>query len=62
MKVGIKQIPKKTPSFIRKIGTFLISLGSSGSALFAGLGMNKLAVIFAVGGLIGKGLTQLFGE
>jgi hypothetical protein len=62
MKVGIKQIPKKTPSFIRKLGTFLVSIGSAGSALFATLGMVKIAAIFGFGGLIGKGLTELFGE
>jgi len=62
VKVGVKQIKKPTPKWIRKIGTALVSVGSAGSALFIQLGMPKIGIICALCGLAGKAITIFFGE
>ena len=61
-KVGVKQIRKPTPKWIRKTGTALVSIGSAGSALFIQLGMLKIGIICALGGLVGKAITIFFGD
>ncbi len=62
MKVGIKQIKKPTPKWIRKTGTALVSAGSAGSILFVKLEMPKISIICAAIGIIGKVITIFFGE
>jgi hypothetical protein len=59
---GIKAINKKTPDWIRKIGTALITIGTSGSLLFVKLGSTKGAFICGGLGLLGKLITKFFGE
>jgi len=60
---ALKVAPTKpTPGWIRKIGTSLLILGSGLSSMAALIGIKELAIIAGFAGIIGKLITNLFGE
>lgn len=62
MKFGFSQLLEKTPHIALCVGNLLMSIGTSGAIITLVSGNHTVSAIIALSGLVGKFMTEMFGE